>query len=144
MNIKKFNIGLDERSGKIRFDLEVDGVRCHGNVDVRSLEDLTDLLFAIEDGCQRLRRKLGTKEAEEGVMLSSGVKSTKVPVVPGKIYRNRGGDSFICDRITTEGIWFVNALTGWRGLAHDVTVYEDGSIEWDYSDCGYFGNKRGI
>ncbi|MBQ3182390.1 MAG: hypothetical protein IJB57_01860 [Clostridia bacterium] len=59
MNIKKLNISFDPVTGKILFDIDVDGISCHGNVDTRKSENLIDVLYSIEEGCQRIRRKIG-------------------------------------------------------------------------------------
>ena len=133
MNIKKFNIGFDSRSGKILFDLDVDGITCSGGVDVRKSEDLTDLLYAIEDGCQRLRRKIGTKDAEQGTILASGVKSPKVPVVPGKTYRSKEGNLLQCDRVAYNGVYFINLETRVRFMAHGLVMHDDSSLSWEYT-----------
>ena len=74
MNIKKLNISFDPVTGKILFDIDVDGISCRGRVDVpRSIdgpsgtpvptgEGLTELLYLIEEGCQKIRRKIAEKE----------------------------------------------------------------------------------
>lgn len=64
----------------------------------------------------------------------------------GREYQNRGGGSFFCcGRIPHEGhparmqYKMVNMKSGWTFWAHNITVYKDGTIEWDYSSDGYFG-----
>ncbi len=138
MNIKKLNISYDTVTSKIMFDIDVDGVTCHGSVDVRKSEDLTDLLYAIEEGCQKIRRKIGTKDAETQAMTSAGVKSAKVPVMPGRTYKGKDGSVFRCDRITDMGIYFVNVDTGWRFMTHGLVMHDDKTISWDYSTNGRF------
>lgn len=56
----------------------------------------------------------------------------------GQIYRNRGGGMFRCLRITSDGAIVKNIKSRWTCFAHVITMYEDGSIEWDYSTDGSF------
>ena len=58
---------------------------------------------------------------------------------PGKIYTNKGGGTYLCVRsFTPETPTFVNTLSGWTLRAHGVGIYDDGTIDWDYSTDGYF------
>lgn len=64
----------------------------------------------------------------------------------GKVYRNRGGGEFRCVTpgylpIEKGNARMQNVKTGWTFLAHGVQMYEDGSIEWDYSTGGYFAGN---
>lgn len=57
----------------------------------------------------------------------------------GCIYRNRSGESFRCLSVTgTPDPILKNVKSGWTFTAHVITMYEDGSIEWDYSTSGAF------
>lgn len=58
----------------------------------------------------------------------------------GKTYRNKNGSSFVCmspqpDKWSCK---LQNVNTGWTFYAHIITMYEDGTIEWDYSSDGKF------
>lgn len=55
-----------------------------------------------------------------------------------KVYRNLNGSSYKCIESSSEGTVFVNILSGWMFTAHEVRVYEDGRIDWDYSEGGHF------
>ena len=56
----------------------------------------------------------------------------------GKIYRNAGGSTFLCERSYGTEARMNNTKSGWSLLAHGCRIYFDGSIEWDYSTDGYF------
>lgn len=59
---------------------------------------------------------------------------------PGMIYRNNGGGTYKC--IETgyfdHGAKMQNTVSGWTLNAHGCGIYEDGSIDWDYSTEGHF------
>ena len=59
----------------------------------------------------------------------------------GEIYRNAGGGSYLCRRALngSESARMVNVKSGWDFIAHGLRRYFDGSIEWDYSTGGCFG-----
>lgn len=61
---------------------------------------------------------------------------------PGKTYHNQGGGDFKClgkpDQVGS--VPMENVLSGWILNAHGVGIYNDGSIDWDYSTGGYFRN----
>ena len=65
------------------------------------------------------------------------------PFVPqaGTEYRNVGGGTYRCLRAGDGSISarMVNVKSGWTFLAHGLRRYFNGSIEWDYSTDGYFG-----
>lgn len=59
------------------------------------------------------------------------------------IYRNRNGKDYIC--ITPSYLpckegeeKMRNMETGWTFRAHGIILYDDGTIEWDYSTGGHF------
>lgn len=57
----------------------------------------------------------------------------------GTIYQNRGGGEYICTG--TAGGYdatMERIKDGWQLLAHGLLMYEDGTIEWDYSTGGRF------
>ena len=63
--------------------------------------------------------------------------------VPGKVYRNRYGGIFACvshpNLPYSPGVARMrNVKTGWTFRAVGIVLYEDGTIEWDYSTGGYF------
>ena len=62
------------------------------------------------------------------------------PIIPTKnrIYQNKGGGSYKCLKSSSEHTVFVNTCSGWTFNAHNVRMYEDGKIEWDYSEGGHF------
>lgn len=59
----------------------------------------------------------------------------------GITYKNRAGGEYIC---TSEGVSFdatmENIKSGWHFIAHGLLMYEDGTIEWDYSTGGTFAH----
>lgn len=71
-------------------------------------------------------------------------------LVEGRVYQNRGGGKFRCLASWGEPggeskAVVRNVASGWRCLAHNVTLYADGSIEWDYSTGGFFdGTKEAV
>jgi len=67
--------------------------------------------------------------------------------VPGKIYTNKGGGTFLCKDIIHRtphiveeaySASMVNTKSGWTFFANGLIQYEDGTIEWDYSTGGRF------
>jgi len=60
-----------------------------------------------------------------------------VALAAGEIYQNRYGGQFYC-MTGGEAPILQNIASGWTLVAHGVTVYEDGTIEWDYSTSGRF------
>lgn len=64
------------------------------------------------------------------------------PVI-GKTYINHGGGEFRCLWSSETGETFINTKSGWKFTAHGCRQYEDGTIEWDYSEGGYF-DKEGL
>lgn len=79
-------------------------------------------------------------------------RTTFTPAV-GTVYANRGGGKFECINVHKEdciinGSWhnifriervtMQNIASGWTFTAHGCGIYEDGSIDWDYSTDGHF------
>ena len=61
----------------------------------------------------------------------------------GATYRNAGGGVFKCIRIIYEGTAIMrNVMSGWTIMAHGCGLYEDGTIDWDYSTGGTFEKEE--
>lgn len=57
----------------------------------------------------------------------------------GKYYRNAGGGVYKCVRsFKNDTAIMRNYLSGWTIMAHGCGLYEDGTIDWDYSTGGTF------
>lgn len=73
-----------------------------------------------------------------------GEKMKRTPFTPttGRTYHNIGGGSFECLDVTTRRGYTIvtmqNVKSGWTFTAHGCGIYEDGSIDWDYSKNGRF------
>lgn len=70
------------------------------------------------------------------------MKRTKFTPKPGEIYKNAGGGTFRCLR---SGGWIMdyeavmqNTASGWTFKAIGCGIYEDGTIDWDFSVGGRF------
>ena len=63
---------------------------------------------------------------------------------PGRTYTNAGGGTFLCLETRSEpGLAVMrNVKSFWTLLAHGCGVYEDGTIDWDYSTGGHFEERR--
>ena len=60
-------------------------------------------------------------------------------LVVGEYYYNAGGGCYEClERINADCYIMINAQTGWKFLAHVITMHDDGTIEWDWSSEGHF------
>ena len=66
--------------------------------------------------------------------------------VPGQVYENKGGGTYLCGDVwknDTPDLSYcarmTNTKTGWTLIAHGLIQYEDGTIEWDYSTGGRWG-----
>lgn len=70
--------------------------------------------------------------------MENGVRNAKL--TEGHVYPNRGGGSFRCLSVTgTPDPILKNVSSGWTFTAHTITMYQDGTIEWDYSTGGHWG-----
>lgn len=74
------------------------------------------------------------------------VKGKRFKPTTGEIYLNRNGKIYLCGDVwnnnTPEPSYcarMTNTATGWTFVAHGIVRYEDGTIEWDYSSGGRFG-----
>ena len=59
----------------------------------------------------------------------------------GNQYKNKNGNSvFECRDACAGGDAYVliNLNSRWTFIAHIITMYDDGTIEWDYSTGGHF------
>lgn len=66
---------------------------------------------------------------------------TKFTPRQGDAYKNQGGGSFRCLRscaMLPYTAVMQNVKSGWLFTAHDCGIYEDGTIDWDYSTGGRF------
>ena len=61
----------------------------------------------------------------------------------GEVYRNRNGWDYLCLENAGPGVVVLERVSaGWTLLAHGICVYEDGSIEWDWSTWGHWPDGR--
>ncbi len=57
----------------------------------------------------------------------------------GEVYTNRNGSAYRCTSVSGPGRAILERVTDrWTLLTHGITVYEDGTIEWDYSTGGHW------
>lgn len=57
----------------------------------------------------------------------------------GEIAQNRGGGSYLVQQVfDRDTVRMKNMKSGWVLIAHIITLYQDGTIEWDYSTNGHF------
>lgn len=59
----------------------------------------------------------------------------------GKTYKNKNGITYTCTGKADEGYWMLSE-GGYSLCAHNITLYDNGSIEWDYSTNGKFVENR--
>ena len=65
-----------------------------------------------------------------------------IQLLPGAVYENKGGGFYKCLRTMPDGAVMRNQKSGWQFVAHVITMYEDGTIEWDYSTGGDFREEK--
>lgn len=58
----------------------------------------------------------------------------------GQTYRNRNGSDYICKQVGSDGTILERTTDRWTLEAHGINLYEDGTIEWDYSTGGHWPN----
>lgn len=67
---------------------------------------------------------------------------TKFTPSEGKQYKNAGGGTFRClssgKGLPAGEATMQNVASGWTFEAHGCGIYDDGTIDWDYSTGGYF------
>lgn len=59
----------------------------------------------------------------------------------GQVYRHHNPQNaapFFCDYQNGYSAWLVNTESGWAFWARGTRMYEDGTIEWNYSSGGRF------
>lgn len=68
-----------------------------------------------------------------------GIRTKFTPVV-GETYKNRCGSTFICRSEAGHDFTAVmeNTVSHWILMAHGCGIYEDGTMDWDYSTNGHF------
>ena len=71
-----------------------------------------------------------------------------VPVV-NRVYTNRNDKQYRCTGFV-EGscpwetvAYFTRLSDGWSLAAHGPQIYEDGTIEWNYSTGGHWAEEKG-
>ena len=70
---------------------------------------------------------------------------TPAALTEGKTYRNNGGGWYRCIKvIDSENALLANNASGWTFEAHGTAMYEDGTIDWDYSTGGHFEKCYGV
>lgn len=57
---------------------------------------------------------------------------------PGECYLNVNGIWYECVSVIDNDAYILKSSGGWELTAHNITRYQDGSIEWDYSTKGKF------
>lgn len=68
---------------------------------------------------------------------STGVRYA--PLKENGIYQNKGGGYYRClSKTGSSDPILRNTASGWTFTAHTITMYQDGTIEWDYSTGGCF------
>lgn len=56
----------------------------------------------------------------------------------GQTYRNRNGSDYICKQGGSDGTILERTTDRWTLTAHGITLYDDGTIEWDSSTGGHW------
>ena len=63
----------------------------------------------------------------------------------GKIHQNQSGGTFRCLAVVgsddEHNVIMQNTKSLWTFQANGCAIYEDGTIDWDYSTGGHFGNE---
>lgn len=59
-----------------------------------------------------------------------------------KVYINNGGGMYRCIMASEERATMQNVRTGWTFNAVGCGIYEDGTIDWDYSTGGHFAESK--
>lgn len=59
----------------------------------------------------------------------------------GRIYTNRNGNEYLCIGHSENGSIMERTKDSWTLTAHGITIYNDGTIEWDYSTGGRWTHK---
>lgn len=56
----------------------------------------------------------------------------------GQVYQNHGGGSYLCLGSYSDVAIMQNISSGWTLTAHGIGIYEDQTIDWDFSTAGHF------
>lgn len=59
----------------------------------------------------------------------------------GQTYRNRNGSDYLCKQVlpfVSNSTILERISDKWTLDAHGITLYDDGTIEWDYSTGGHW------
>lgn len=67
------------------------------------------------------------------------MKRKKLNPVQGTTYKNRNGFDYKCVEAHKDDAIMVSR-NNWSFIARGCWIYEDGTIEWDYSTAGGFTN----
>lgn len=63
---------------------------------------------------------------------------------PGAEYKIRSGGAYVCigtpDPEHGDAVLMRSTASGWTFYAHGIGIYDDGSIDWNYSTGGHFEN----
>lgn len=74
------------------------------------------------------------------------MKREKFTPIAGEVYRNQGGGTFRClssgKGLPAGEATMQNVASGWTFDAHGCGIYDDGTIDWDYSTNGLFKEVR--
>ncbi|WNX85814.1 hypothetical protein RWV98_05965 [Agathobaculum sp. NTUH-O15-33] len=61
----------------------------------------------------------------------------------GKVYTNHNGSDYLCKTVREPGCYVMERVKdGWTLEAHVITMYPDGTIEWDYSTGGHWPSSE--
>lgn len=74
--------------------------------------------------------------ADIGIHPNVPDKKTEIEV--GNIYRNRNGKWYLCKSVAGENATMERITDHWTLVAHGIRLYEDGTIEWNYSTGGHW------
>ena len=81
------------------------------------------------------------------------MKSERALLKVGELYelhtdcQDHKGNVLECLRILTDDYYSPysavvrSTITGWTMMVHGTNIYEDGTIDWDFSTNGYFSTK---
>ena len=56
----------------------------------------------------------------------------------GSIYKNRNGQEYKCIWVGDLCAGMLNVRSGWFCVAYGVKIYEDGTIDWNFSTGGHY------
>ena len=56
----------------------------------------------------------------------------------GKKYKNHNGSEYVCRANYSHSTVLERIKDSWTLEAHGICIYDDGTIEWDYSTGGHW------